>query len=124
MRIKRLAAAYSLAPLGAVALVAILFGASSGVPTTWFDGGPNPLVGYAAIAGIAYAAGAALLPLFFVLERWGKRGWQFYVPIASAAGLVVGALLEPSGGSVIFYLVCSAAGGLSGVVFSLILAKV
>ena len=115
MRIKRLAAAYALAPLGAVAFVAVLFGRSSGTLTTWFDGGPNPLVAYAMIVGIAYAAGAALLPVFFLLEYFGKRGWQFYVPIASAAGFLVGRLLEPA------YVLCSIAGGLCGVVFSLVL---
>jgi len=121
MRIKRLAAAFALAPLGAVALVAVLFGRHSGAPTTWFDGGPNPLVGYVTIAGMAYATGAALLPLFFILEYFGKRGWQFYVPIASAAGFLVGRLLEPASANASLHLVFSIAGGLCGVVFSFVL---
>ena len=126
MSIKRLAAAYALAPLGAVALVAVLFGRSSGAPTTWFEGGPNPLVAYALIAGIAYLVGAALLPLFFLLEYVGKRGWHFYIPIASAAGFLVGRLLHDPAVSanvaLARYTLCAVAGGLCGVVFSVVLA--
>lgn len=118
MKIKPLALAYAVAPLGAVAFFVVLtvpgFGAELGSVVAW-----------ALVAGLAYAVGALLLPVYFVLEHFGRRGWQFYVPVAFLARLAVGPALESpaSLGGWRLALLCAVAGGLCGVVFSYVLAS-
>jgi hypothetical protein len=34
------------------------------------------------------------LPVYFLLERFGQRSWKVYVPIAAAAGVPVGLLMN------------------------------
>ena len=89
---KRLIVAIALAPLGVtttVLLLIILLGMDR--PTDFLDSLTGldfwmhlPVL-LAAVTGLGYVAGAALLPVFFMLQRFGKRGWPFYVPIAAVA---------------------------------------
>jgi hypothetical protein len=91
----------------------------------------------------AYLAGLVLLPVYFLFERLGWRGWRVYVPTAVAAGIVlpigVGAArflwevrsiaATGSGGigavsvGTPFLLLGAIGGGLSGVVFSIVLGN-
>lgn len=116
IKMKRLAIAYAVAPIGAVVFVAALV-----VPGFGADVGS--LVGAGLIAAPAWGVGALLVPVLFLLERLGKRGWHFYVPIASLAGLLVGPALESPGrlGGWRLALLCAIAGGASGIVFSYVL---
>ena len=43
---------------------------------------------FAALVGIAYVVGAALLPAYFVFERRGWSGWKYYVPTAILAAFL------------------------------------
>ena len=121
----RLAAAFAAAPLGAVVL---LIGLSPGImdaPTQWFDGRPNPLIGLAVITGIAYIVGAALLPFYFLLAHFGQRSWKVYIPIAAAAGVPVGLLMNgpaPLRYGVALALLCAVTGAMCAAVFSAVLA--
>jgi hypothetical protein len=121
MTTKRLALAYALAPIGAVSFVAVLFSSANQTSQTILEWLSGPAVALAMITGIAYIIGAILLPVFFLLERLGWRGWQFYVPIAATAGFITGLALHSP--SPIPWLstrnmLYSIAGGLSGAVFS------
>jgi hypothetical protein len=83
--------AYLSAPLGAVALIAI-------VAFTVFviDPGPDPVetaLGHtsefiAMAIIIAYVSGLFLLPVVLLFEIFNWRGWQYYIPTAAVAGLV------------------------------------
>jgi hypothetical protein len=129
---KRLIVAIALAPLGVtttVLLLIILLGMDR--PTDFLDSLTGldfwmhlPVL-LAAVTGLGYVAGAALLPVFFMLQRFGKRGWPFYVPIAAVAGAGMGAIMDwptPFSSPLGFYSVCSVAGALSGGIFSVALA--
>ncbi|MGV3519129.1 hypothetical protein [Luteitalea sp.] len=93
-------------------------------PTQWFDGGPNPLIGFALLFGFTYVIGAALLPIYF-LERFGQRSWKVSVPIAAAAGVPVGPLVNGPApwryGSALA-LLSAVAGATCAAVFSAVLA--
>lgn len=81
-------------------------------------------MGLAALTGLGYVAGAALLPIFFVLERLSKRGWRVYVPIAAAAGVGMGTLMawpDPFSRPWGFYIIFAATGALCGGTFSVAL---
>ena len=85
----------------------------------------SPVMMLAALTGLGYVAGAVLLPLFFVLERRGKRGWRFYVPIAAVAGTGMGTLMawpEPFSRPWGFYVIFAATAALCGGIFSVALA--
>ena len=43
---------------------------------------------FAALVGVAYLVGAALLPVYFAFERRGWRGWRYYVPTAILAAFL------------------------------------
>jgi hypothetical protein len=121
---ERLAAAFAAAPLGVVLpLVALM--AWNVAPTQWFDGGPNPLIGFAVLFGFTYVIGAALLPIYFLLERFGQRSWKVYVPIAAAAGVPVGLLMNgpaPWRYGLALAVLCAVVGAMCAAVFSAVLA--
>jgi hypothetical protein len=124
---KRLAVAFALAPLGVTTVVAAIMVSQLRGPSDLVDGPVPlaPLIGLAAATGLGYVAGAVLLPVFFVLERLGKRGWRFYVPIAAVAGAGMGAVMgwpEPFSRPWGLYIACAATGALSGSIFSVALA--
>ena len=123
MAAKRLALAFALAPLGVTTVVAAIVVSQLRGPLDLMEGPVPwaPVIGMAALTGVGYVVGAALLPLFFVLERLGKRGWRFYVPIAAVAGAAIGAALawpEPFSRPWGLYLTCAATGALCGGIFS------
>ena len=123
--LRRLALAFAVAPLGAMLFLTALFSRGMDTPMEWFTGGPKPLFGWAIMFGIAYAAGAVLLPFFFLLEYFGKRSGIFYVPIAAVAGVLLGLLLdgpESVRQNAVLSLLCAGAGAASAVVFSAVLA--
>jgi hypothetical protein len=78
----------------------------------------------AVLLGVTYVPGIFLLPLFFLLERSGRRSWIYYVPIAAAAGVVLGFLLNgpaPLRFGVALALYCAITGAACAAVFSVIL---
>ena len=127
MATRRLGLAFALAPLGVTSVVAAIMLSQTRDLRDLVDGPvPGaPLMMFAALTGLGYVAGAVLLPVFFVLERLGKRGWRFYVPIAAVAGAGMGALMawpEPFSSPWGFYIVLAATGALCGGIFSVALA--
>ena len=76
--------AYLVAPIGAlsvltaVAVIAIIVDESS---RSWFI----VLTGVL----IAYVVGLLLLPLWWVFDKQGWRGWRYYVPTAAIAGFII-----------------------------------
>ena len=49
---------------------------------------------FAALVVIAYVVGAALLPIYFVFERLGWRGWTYYVPTAILAAFLAELVID------------------------------
>lgn len=123
--IKKFLLAYLLAPVGVVAVCATLVAPTT--PSELLRGpGGGPLFGIAILVGVAYVAGIVLLPVFVLLHRAGKSGWQFYVPIGTVVGALTGLVLAwpapitmESGA---LYAICSFAGALCSGVFSVVLA--
>jgi hypothetical protein len=114
----RLVTAFALAPFGAF-VVALPFTLS----TVGLGDETGPVVFLALVLGSCYVVGLVLLPVFFWLERSNRAGWQFYVPIATVAGLVAGFVMdEPTfSGRWGLYVLTAAAGAFSGAVFSVVL---
>jgi len=131
---KRLVFAFLISPWGA-ALAILRFYAvdlAAGLP---FDIAAR---GFMLTLLWAYLAGLVLLPVYFLFERLGWRGWRVYVPTAVAAGIVLPLCVEAAGRYVAttgsggigaessgppFSLLGATCGGLGGVVFSIVLGK-
>ena len=74
---------------------------------------------------ISYVAGLFLLPVYWVFEGFGWRGWRSYVPTAAVAGLVTGLVMvygDPSSPPWTYYAMFSASGASCAAIFSMILA--
>ena len=119
--------AYLSAPLGAVALIAIL-----AFTRFVIDPGPDPLdtalgpaSGFIAMAVIiAYVSGLFLLPVLLLFEIISWRGWRYYVPTAAVAGLVAALVMaypQPLSSPWTYYVLFSSSGASCAVVFSLVL---
>ena|SRR5689334_4923361 len=126
MATRRLGLAFALAPLGVTSVVAAIMLSQMRDLRDLVEGPVSgaPLLMLAALTGLGYVAGAVLLPVFFVLERLGKRGWRFYVPIAALAGAGMGALMawpEPFSRPWGFYIVFATVGASCGGIFSVAL---
>lgn len=120
---RRLAAAFAATPLGTLFVAWATFGRSVSPPTEWFDG-PSALISLLMLLGVTYVPGSVLLPLFFWLERSGRRSWIYYVPIAAVAGVALGFLLNgpaPLRYGVALALYCAVTGATCAAVFSVIL---
>jgi hypothetical protein len=89
---RRLWLAYLIAPWGTVAPLLLLWlGAEAWARTEhWhYDLFITTPWHFAALVAIRYIVDAALLPVYFALERRGWRGWKYYVPTAILAAFVV-----------------------------------
>ena len=88
---RRLWLAYLIAPWGAVTPLLLLwlgFEVWARVEHWHYDLFITTPRHFAALVGIAYVVGAALLPAYFVFERRGWRGWKYYVPTAILAAFL------------------------------------
>ena len=82
MSAKTVLKAYAITPFAPAVLLAVMSLAGGDDPEHTF--------GVALMALIfSYIGGAFLLPLHWVYERLGWRGWRFYVPTAAGAGIVM-----------------------------------
>lgn len=107
--------------------VAVIMVAPRMGPVESLDGVLWIVPSVAIVAGLTYVAGAVLLPVFWLLGYFGKKGWRFYVPIGALAGAALGVLmawLDRVAGLWIVCAVCAAAGATSGAIFSLALCRV
>jgi ribosomal protein S18 acetylase RimI-like enzyme len=116
----RVAVAYAIAPFGPVFFLAIALR----VYEAPFDGPVRgaPLFGLAMIAGIGYAAGLLMLPVFYLLEKIERRGAVFYVPIAAIAGLVTAMAMDWPRTAIGISSTGAFCGALSGAIFSAVLS--
>ena len=88
---RRLWLAYLIAPWGAITPLLLLwlgFEVWARVEHWHYDLFITTPRHFAALVGIAYVVGAALLPAYFVFERRGWRGWKYYVPTAILAAFL------------------------------------
>ena len=69
--------------------------------------------------GISYFVGLLPLPVFFVFEAFGWRGWRVYVPTGFVAGLLVTVQIGGAGtSSPQAFVLCATCGALCAGVYS------
>ena len=109
--------AYLCAPLGVVPFFTVLSFTFHGLSRT----GLQEAIVYTFIGLISsYLLGSVMLPAFFVFERIGWRGWQFYVPTGTIAGVLTAFIFKtPAAG----YFLIATASTCNAVVFSLVLGR-
>ena len=117
MTCKRVLFAWSVAPPGAVVVMGLLLfiAVVAGERV-------RPLLMIASAVTIAYVTGLLLLPVWWLFERAGWRGWRYYVPAAAIAGFwssYLGFGPDASWQTHAAFVLCGAA---CAVVFSIVLS--
>jgi hypothetical protein len=116
LNVNPLVLAFVAAPFGAVPVTAgfqVAYGAIEG----------DPIRGTALMTSavvFAYFIGVFLLPVWWVFEKAGWRGWRYYVPTGACAGALIG--LWGGADDAWWPLIFVASGMSSAIVFSIALA--
>ena len=116
LNVNPLVLAFAAAPFGAVPVTAgfqVAYGAIEG----------DPIRGTALMTSavvFAYFIGVFLLPVWWVFEKAGWRGWRYYVPTGTCAGALIG--LWGGADDEWWPLIFVASGMSCAVVFSVVLA--
>jgi hypothetical protein len=98
--------------MGALLLIAVMMGERV-----------RPTLFIVSAAAIAYVIGLILLPVWWLFERQGWRGWRCYVPTAAGAGFLTSYLgMGGPDASWQTHLACLLSGAACAVIFSIVLS--